>query len=204
MFSFTGQENSNTNGGAYSPAAQYFSGSNGGGGMNLSNMYAALQGGYYNPAAYQTSGSGKSGNNTYGEVSPVGYHGQIPGYTIAAQPDVNKLTALPYSLAAAIAAAAGTSQAANASAIGNAMGNYYTAAGGLQSAPYSAWANTQSSRMNNLGNMNVAQIQSSQKLAGLRDLLAMVDAQMGAQRTSQNQNRYNQIGTNYGAGVNFG
>lgn len=176
--------------------------------MDLSSMYNAmnyspLMSGYYGALNSIGASGTQSNRSSSGGNSSIGYMGQIPGYTIPAQPNVNTLAALPYSLAQALAAAAGQSQAANAGAVGSAMGNYYNASANLQAAPYAAWGNTQTARMNNLGNMNIAQIQGGQKLAGLRDLLAMADSQMNASRTSQSQNQYNGIGTNYGAGVHF-
>lgn len=180
--------------------------------MDLSAMYAMLNysplmSGYYNALNSLSGGrgvlnsGGGGGGNTWGEVSNVGYGGQIPGYTIAAQPDINKLLAYPATLGAAIAQAAGQSQAGNAQAIGNAMGNYYTAASNLQAAPYSAWGTTQAARMNNLGNMNVAQINAEKSRANLGDILKLVDAQLAARQSTQGQNRVGSIGTNYGAGV---
>jgi len=161
-------------------------GQGGGTGFFQSNPFMGGWG--YNPmlAGGGGGGGGRGGSN----------YTPLPAY-----PDVNDMMKIPAMLAQTLGQALGPERAAQYAAKGAGWSNWYGPESQAKTAHLAPWAQTDVAWQNNLGNMNVAQIQGENKIAGLRDVLKLIDAKMKASGSSFNS-PYN-ISTDYGAGVNF-
>lgn len=162
----------------------------GGSGFFQSNPFGGGWG--YNPMMAGSTGQGRSGT---GMGSGYNYT-PLPSY-----PDVNEMMKIPALLAGVLGPSLGQDRAAQYGAKGQGWSSWYGPESQAKTAHLAPWAQSDVAWINNLGGMNMAQIQGENKIAGLRDLLALVDSKMPAAGSTSSR-PYN-IRTDYGAGVRF-